>query len=100
MSGWLQRYSQRQRALSQGVDADLVRGNRKRYKVAFGLIVIGLLLILLGSKVHIPTVLRWILVGAASVSCLAGFLTAMWAQQEAAFLSKPDREEPPTIFKR
>lgn len=100
MTGWMQRYSQRQRDLSRGVDADLVRENRQHYNFAFWLVVLGLLLMLLASKVHSPSLLRWILVGAASASGLAGFLTAIWAQQEAAFLNKPDREEPPTIFKQ
>jgi hypothetical protein len=100
MSGWLQRWSQRQRDLTRGVDAALIRGNANRCKVAYGLIGLGLLLILLGGKVHTPSPLRWVLLGVASVAVLVDFLMAMWAQQEVAFLSKPDPEEPPTIFKR
>jgi hypothetical protein len=100
MSGWLQRWSQRQHDLTRGVDADLVRDNGRRYKVAFGFIGLGLLLAVLGSKVHTPSLLHWMLLGAGGVSGLAGFLTAIWAQQETAFLNKPDPEEPPTIFKQ
>ena len=33
---WLERWRQRQDLLSHGVDADLIRDNRKRYKLAFG----------------------------------------------------------------
>jgi protein-S-isoprenylcysteine O-methyltransferase Ste14 len=100
MSGYLRRWSQRQRDLSRGVDAGLVRDNRKRYKVAFGLVALGLLLAMLGSKVHTPSLVHWMLVVAGGVSVVVGFLMGMWAQQESAFLSKPDPEEPPTIFKQ
>jgi hypothetical protein len=100
MSGWLQRWSQRQHDLARGVDGDLIRDNSKRYKVAFGLIVSGLLLAVLGNKVQIPSLLYWILVASGGVSFFAGFFIAMWAREEAAFLNKPDPEEPPTIFKQ
>ena len=100
MSGWLQRWSQRQRDLTRGVDADLVRDNRKRYKIALGLIGLGLLLAMLGSKVYTPSLLHWVMLDAGGVSAVVGFLMAMWAREESAFLSKPDPEEPPTIFKQ
>jgi hypothetical protein len=100
MSGWLRRWSQRQRDHTWGIDADLVRDNRRRFKFAFGLMGLGLLFILFGGKLFSPDPLRWIVLGTAGVSFLAGFSMGMWAQQEAAFLSKPEREEPPTIFKR
>jgi len=96
----LQRWSQRQRDLTRGVDADLVRDNRKRYKVAFGLIGLGLLLAVLGSKVHTPSLVHWVMLDAGGVSTVVGVLMAMWAREESAFLSKPDPEEPPTIFKQ
>jgi hypothetical protein len=100
MFGWIRRWNQRQRDLTRGVDADLVRDNRKRYKLAFGLQGLALFLILLCAKFHIPRTLRWILSAAAGLSFLAGWLLALWAQQEAGFLNKPDPEEPPRIFKR
>jgi hypothetical protein len=100
MRGWLQRWSQRQRDLSRGVDADLVRDNGKRYKVSFGLIGLGLLLAVLGSKVHTPSLLHWVVLAAGGGSGWVGFLMAIWAREESAFLSKPDPEEPPTIFRR
>lgn len=100
MSGWLQRWRQRQHDLARGVDADLVRDNGKRYKVAFGLIGLGLLLAVPGSTIHTPSLLHWVLLDAGGVSAVVGFLMAMWAREESAFLDKPDPEEPPTIFKR
>jgi|ERR1700689_4187121 hypothetical protein len=100
MSSWLGRWSKRKSDLAQGADADLVRDNRNRYKFAFGLIGLGFLLELLGSKIQIPSILRSIVLGMTLVSVIGGFLLAVWARQEAAFLSKPDPEEPPRIFKR
>jgi hypothetical protein len=100
MNSWLQRWYQRHRDLSLGVDSDLVRDNRRRYKLSFGLLSVGMLLILLGTKLHSPSTVRWILVGIAAVSFLAGSFLAHWAQQEAAFLRKPAPEEPPRIFEQ
>jgi len=100
MSSWFERWRQRQRDLTQGVDADLIRDNRNRYRLAFGLIGFGFLLGLLDARIRIPSMVRLIVVGMAGASLIAGFLLAAWARQEAAFLSKPDPEEPPRIFKR
>jgi hypothetical protein len=100
MISWFERWRRRQRDLTQGVDADLVRDNRNRYRLALGLIGFAFLLGLLGSRVHIPSTLHSIVVGIAIVSLVAGFLLAAWARQEAAFLSKPDPVDPPRIFKR
>jgi hypothetical protein len=61
MRGWLQRRSQRQDDLTHGVDADLVRDNRERFKIDIGLIVLGFLLALLGGKLHTASVLHWFL---------------------------------------
>jgi hypothetical protein len=100
MRGWFQRRSQRRHDLTRGVDADLVRDNRKRFKIAFGLIGLGILLALLGGELHTANLLHWVLLDTGGVSVLAGFLLAIWAREESAFLTKPDPEEPPTIFKQ
>ena len=44
MWNWLARYSERQKDLARGVDSTLVRANRRRYKIALGLIVSSLVL--------------------------------------------------------
>jgi len=67
---------QRQYQLAQGVDADLVRYNQKRYKLAFGLLGCAFLLGYLVSKVHIPDGVRLVVVGVATVCGLAGFVLA------------------------
>ena len=99
MSSWLERWRHRQRDLAQGADANLVRDNRNRYRLAFGLMGFGVLLSLLDTKVKIPNTLRLIVVGIATVFFIAGFLLALWARQMGAFLSKSDPEEPPRMFK-
>jgi hypothetical protein len=100
MSGWFERWHQRQRDLAQGGDADLVRGNSNRSRFAVGLIGLGFLIGLLDANIRIPGMLRVIVVGTAILTIIAGFLLALWARQERAFLSKPDVEEPPKIFKQ
>jgi hypothetical protein len=100
MSSLFERWRQRQRDLDRGVDADLVHDNRNRYRLAFGLIGFGFLLGLLNAKVHLPSRLRWIVLGIGMVSLTAGFLLALWAKEESAFLSKPDPDEAPRIFRQ
>jgi hypothetical protein len=100
MSTWFRRVRERQRDLAQGADADLIRQNSNRYRLALGLIGFGLLLTLLDAKTKISGTLRLLVVGMAILSIVAGFLLAAWARQERAFLSKPDAEEPPSLFKQ
>jgi len=95
----LERWQQRQHQLAQGVDAGLVRDNQKRYGLAFGLLGFAFAFGLLASKARLPSTLRLIVGVIGTASFLAGFVLAAWARQEAAFLHKPDPEEPPKIFK-
>jgi len=96
---WGERWRERQYQLAQGVDANLVRGNHQRFRLAFGLLVFAFLLGILASKFHLPSTLRFIIGLIVIAAFLVGFVLAEWARQEAAFLSKPDPEEPPKIFK-
>jgi heme A synthase len=96
---WWERWRERQHQLVQGVDADLVRANHQRFRLAFGLLGCAFLLGILVPKLHLPSTLRLIVGAIVTVVFLVGFLLAAWARQEAAFLSKPDPEEPPKIFK-
>jgi hypothetical protein len=89
----------RQRDLARGADAELVRDNARRYQVALGFMGLGFFLALLGNKAQPPSPLYWILVGFGGLSMLVGFLMALWAREESGFLSKPDSEDPPKIFK-
>jgi hypothetical protein len=73
---WFDRWRKRQYQLASGVDADLVRDNQKRYRLAFGLLGFGFALGLLTAKVRLPDTLRLIASVVATVSlarycCLA-----------------------------
>jgi hypothetical protein len=98
MAGWFERIEQRRRELAEGADADLMNANRRRYKIAFGLI--GLAAILGWVDARLPHgTLRIVLRSAAVASGLAGIVMARWAQAEHKFLTDPDPERPPSIFK-
>jgi hypothetical protein len=95
---WMERRLQRQRELEQGVDADLVRDNRKRYKLAYTLLGSGFLLALLCAKLNLSGIPRAVAVTLAFVLVMAGVVMGRWAAAESAFLSEPGPEEPPKIF--
>src|SRR5262245_58160367 len=95
---WFERWRQRQSELANGVDADLVQDNQKRYRIGFGLIAVGLAVGLLASKVQLPWTIRSVVTTIATLSLLAGFLLTAWARQESAFLRKPEPEKPPKIL--
>lgn len=96
---WLERRIRRQTELAQGIDADLVRDNRKRYKFAIGLLSFAVLLSFLTSKVHLAEPLRPFVGAIAGCSGVAGLVLLVWARQEEIVLNKPDPEDPPNIFK-
>jgi hypothetical protein len=97
--GWFERWSRRQDELAQGADANLVRDNRRRYKLGFLVLGFATLLTLLVSKVDLGEHLRQILRVVAAGSGVAGLLLLAWARQEKIVLDKPDPEPPPRIFR-
>jgi len=99
MSNWLARSQKRRRELAAGADADLVQTNRKRCRVAFGLIGLAVLLGLLSDKIRAPHWLEDVFVIAAAASAAVGILLAKWAQAEHNFLTKAEPEGPPEIFR-
>ena len=100
MLGWLGRQQKRWRELSQGVDADLVRDNRRRYKWAAALITFGLILVPLSRSVPPSGAIYDIVVGAAMSSWIAGVVLLHWAYRESLFLNRPDSEDPPKLFRK
>jgi len=85
--------------LADGADADLVRANRRRYRLAFSLIGLALALTAIDAKAHLPKVLDIAFRGAA-VSCfVVGFVVGRWALAERQILNRPDPEGPPEIFR-
>jgi hypothetical protein len=99
MHSWIDRWRKRQRELAKGVDADLIQANRRRSRLAFGVFVVGFFLLLIDAKLHLPTVLRTVLRTGAVVCLLVGVLVGKWVQAEHLFLTRPDSEGPPEIFK-
>ncbi len=93
------RYLRRQRDLATGVDADLVQGNRRKFRLAISLIGVAFLLLGIDRiiKPHglIQEVFGWLL----GVLLVSGTLIAMWAGQERAFLDKPEPKKPSSLFK-
>ena len=89
--GWFERWSHRQDELAQGADADLVRDNRKRYRLAFSLLGFAILLLLLVSKVDLGKQLRLVMSVVPAGSGVAGLLLLAWARQEQIVLHKPGR---------
>jgi hypothetical protein len=99
MADWLERWRKRQREIAEGTDADLVRANRTRFRVAFGLVGVGFILIILGGKLHLTGRLGTVLRVIAAVSVVVGFVLGRWARSEHEFLTRPDPEGPPEIFR-
>jgi len=96
MAGWFARRQERRRQLDEGADADLMQANRWRYRIAFGLIGVSVVLSLLSTKLRLPQMLTGFRI-AAAISVLVGVVMAKWAQAEHAFLTRPEPERPPEI---
>ena len=99
MRNWLKRQQDRQRELERGVDADLVHGNRRRFRVSFRLLAAGTVLALAARYLPGPPWARRTLTLAASGCLVCGFILFKWAMRERAFLNEPGPEEPPKLFK-
>lgn len=93
------RRQQRQRDLAAGVDADLVASSTKKFKLGFGLLGPGLLAMWLSGTGEVHGVLKEIFLWLGGATTLVGFFVVIWAQQERAFLDKPDPKKPPSLFK-
>lgn len=99
MSGWFTRFQKRQRELADGADADLMEANRQRSRVGTTLMGLAAILGLLSTKFHLPTLLEKALLVACAISGIVGMVLAKWARAEQAFLTKPEPEGPPEIFR-
>ena len=99
MWNWLKRIDKRQRDLRRGVDADLVRDNRIRWRNGLSMILLGIVLIAGDSQAPIPEWAHLAIRIAGGLSLLTGLGLAKWALRERAFLNQPDSEETPRMFK-
>jgi hypothetical protein len=99
MSSWWERSRKRDLEIAEGADADLLQQNRCRSKLAFTLIGLAVLIVYGDSKVHFPSKVSMALRMFAAVSFALGAVLAKWAQHEHSFLTRPDPEGPPEIFR-
>jgi len=97
---WYRRWEKRQADLARGVDASLVRTNRRRYKVAAVLLAASSLTAWSLSATDIPVWAEWPLRLVVAVGGVSGLILLRWAQQERINLEKPDPEKPPSILGR
>jgi hypothetical protein len=99
MPTWFERFQKRQRELAEGADADLMQANKRRSRVSLCLFGLAIVLILFNLKFPVPTLLEKVLLVVAGVSAAAGIVIGKWAQAEHGFLTDPDPESPPEIFR-
>jgi hypothetical protein len=99
MFGWLERELHRQRDLQDGVDADLVRDNRRRYKLSALLLGCAFLLSGILAKVGLPEPWQAIVVALTMALFVGGMIIGHWAWREWIFLRQPDPKEPPSLLK-
>jgi hypothetical protein len=81
------------------VDADLVRDNRKRWKLALLLVALALAICELDHIFHFAGLTHTIAMALGIPLLISGLLVARWAALEKGSLDEPDPEEPPSILK-
>jgi len=99
MWNWLERRVQRQNELDRGVDADLIRDNRKRFRLSWWSFSLGALLVAIDVLVQLPNWFHKTIYFLAFGFLVSGWLAWRWAVAEDAFLNRPDSKEPPKLFK-
>jgi hypothetical protein len=99
MLDWIERRVLRQRELQQGADADLLRDNRKRWKLSWVLLGSSFVLIGVQTMIVLSDPFHRIAVALTMILFVAGALLGHWARAEKSFLDQPDPKEPPNLFK-
>jgi hypothetical protein len=99
MWNWLERRLQRQDDLDRGVDSDLVRGNRKKWKIAALLFAVSMLFFGIRSLVLISARVQKVFDVIGATLLVLGFVIGRWAWREFAFLNQPEPKEPSRLFK-
>lgn len=99
MWNWLERWMQRQNELAGGVDADLVRDNRKKWKIGLWLLASSGLLVVVDALFQLPHWIRGVVVFAATACFVISLVVTRWARAESAFLDRPEPKEPTRLFK-
>ena len=99
MESWLERWRKRQIELAEGADADVVQSYRRRFKTAFRLLGVAVVLLLAEARIPLFHRLDLVLRTIAIICFLPGIVLVRWAAAERDFLIKPEPEKPPTVFK-
>jgi hypothetical protein len=84
---------------SGDVNADLWRDNRRKYKVSAALLSMSLLVGFILPKLPHSGILSKIIFAICMSCYVAGIFSLLWARSENVFLNKPDRPEPPQLWK-
>jgi len=82
-----------------GVNADLWRDNRRRWKISILLLAMGVLIAFVTPNLRLTGIAENILLGIWIVLSGAGMFGLRWASAESAFLSKPEPKEPPSLWR-
>jgi hypothetical protein len=98
MSGYWARYQDRQRKLAAGVDAGLVRDNRKHYRFGWTLLSGAIVVMLLTNYMPLPEIIARVIVTISSTACIGGMIQLWLARCEERVINKPDPTKPPSIF--
>jgi hypothetical protein len=100
LSSWFARSQKRRDDLAPGVDADLVRANWWRYRAA--LICFAVFWLLMPIQILVRPI-QWLDLTVRALMLglfVASIVLGRWAQVEHAELTRPEPEEPPSMFKR
>jgi hypothetical protein len=96
---WLHRWRQRERDLQQGVDADLVQANRRRWKLCASLFGLSFLSFGILAVAKFQGFIKQIAVAITTGLFFFAMITGHWARSWDAFLDKPDPKEPPRLWR-
>ncbi len=99
MLEWFGRYLRRQRDLARGVDADLVQGNRRKFRLASSFFGLASLLSVIDRVARPHGLIQEVFFWLIGVLFLGSAFVGRWAWQERVFLVKPDPKKPPSLFK-
>jgi hypothetical protein len=99
MWNWWRRQRERDRELEAGVDAHLVRANRRRFRACLALMAGAFLLAWIRGALRLNGWLGDALLWTAMIGLVAGLIGLRWAGEESKFLRRPDPEKPPSLFK-
>jgi hypothetical protein len=88
MPNWWERKAQRERDLAEGVDADLVSANRRRWTLGYKLFAIGALLLATDWLWRLPRWMHLVVASIVFMLVVTAIITWKWARAEQAFFGE------------